>query len=208
MKKHDSLIKFMKKLRDGKYPFTAKHESNTSKTYYILNFRSMQAFFCLGVSIACFLVFLFCCIFYDYKSKINTLFIVLFIIFFALAIKRGTYHELKIITDLADQSKNNWEYKKYFFFIKQIELTKKKMDEIYIRILKAKGYKKQDQYYLVIGGNGISPIPISSASYNLDLIRSIGQKISTISNVELNFFDVEDFPRYHTIVYDPPTNKS
>lgn len=202
------MINFMENLKSRKYPFIKKHDKqDKDKIYYVLKFRSFRAFFCLGVSITCFLGFLLCCICYDYKSKINTLFIVPFIIFLALSIRSGTFHELQILQTESDQNKYEWKYKKYFFVFLQADIINREITQLYIRILKTKGFEKQDRYYLVIGGNGISPIPISSATYNLDLIRSIGQKMSTISSIKLNFFDVEDFPRYHNIILSPPAKK-
>ena len=108
---------------------------------------------------------------------------------------------LTIYPDESGQYK--WKYEQKYFFIHQKNFDNSDLTKLYIRILKTKGFQKQYRYYLVIGGNGINPIPISSATYNLDLIRSIGQKMSTISSIKLNFFDVEDFPRHHKIVLSP-----
>ncbi|KAK8887558.1 hypothetical protein M9Y10_038607 [Tritrichomonas musculus] len=199
MTTHDSMIKLMENLKNGSYPFVVKSGKNKS---YVLKFRSSKAIFCLVLSILSLIIFLLCLILYDYKSKINTLFLLPFVVFFVIAAQTGIFHKLTIFY-INDSQSYKWKYKKRFFFKKKL-VDKADLSKLYIKINKMKGYKKELRYYLVIGGNGIDPIPISSATYNLDLIRSIGQKMSAISlPIKLNFFDVEDFPSYHQIEYKP-----
>lgn len=115
------------------------------------------------------------------------------------------YDTLNFIASTSNDT-NRFTRNEIQIFFKNSLISENHLHQIFIRLREKCVVKNRLVYYLVLEGQDLDKLNISSYSSNLELVRKLGKKIAL--NLGVNFFDILNISKHHVVLNHCPSSYS